>query len=115
MDWILEPWPWYVAGPLLAGIMFALIFLEKQFGVSANFRTMCAIGGAGKKVKFFDFDWRAQRWNLLVVGGVLIGGLVAANFMSNSTAVDIAPETVAILENYGMGSAGEAYLPTELF
>lgn len=115
MEWILEPWPWYVAGPLLAGIMFVLIFLEKVFGVSANLRTMCAIGGAGKKVKFFDFDWRAQRWNLLVVGGALIGGLVAANFLSNSATVDIAPETVSILESYGLFSAGEAYLPTELF
>ena len=32
MEWILEPWPWYVAGPLIAGIMFLLLFAGKNFG-----------------------------------------------------------------------------------
>lgn len=115
MDWILEPWPWYVAGPLIAGIMFLLLFGGKNFGMSSNLRTMCTIGGAGKKVDFFAFDWRTQRWNLIVVAGAIIGGFVAANFLSTDLSVNIDPETVTTLKNIGFESAGEAYLPDELF
>ncbi len=115
MDWILEPWPWYVSGPLIAGIMFLLLFGGKSFGMSSNLRTMCAIGGAGKVADFFAFDWKSQRWNLVVVAGAITGGFIGANFLSPDPAVNINPETVETLENMGFESAGEAYLPTELF
>lgn len=95
--------------------MFLLVFGGKTFGMSSNLRTMCSIGGAGKKVDFFKFDWRAQQWNLVVVVGAVIGGFIAANFLSADTAVNINPETVSILRNLGFDSAGEAYLPDELF
>ncbi|MFC6267357.1 YeeE/YedE family protein [Frigoriflavimonas asaccharolytica] len=115
MTWIYEPWPWYVAGPLIALGMFLLLFSGKQFGMSSNLRTICAIGGAGKISDFFKFDWRAQRWNLVVVLGSIIGGFLASNFMSNN-AVAINPEVAAQLsQDYGIKSAGKAYLPTEIF
>lgn len=115
MNWILEPWPWYVSGPLIAGIMFLLLFAGKNFGMSSNLRTMCTIGGAGRKADFFDFNWKAQRWNLMVVVGAVLGGFIAANFLSPDMAVDINPATVSTLEGLGFESAGEAYLPNELF
>src|SRR5690606_38950943 len=115
MNWIFEPLPWYVGGPLIAAIMFLLLFGGKNFGMSSNLRTMCTMGGAGKKVDYFKFDWRSQRWNLAVVAGAIIGGFIAMNFLSNDTAVDINPETVTNLQEYGFSSAGEAYLPEELF
>lgn len=115
MEWILEPWPWYVSGPLIAAIMFLLLFGGKNFGMSSNLRTMCTIGGAGKRTDFFTLDWKAQRWNLVVVAGAIIGGYIAANFLSEDLAVHINPETVESLENLGFESAGEAYLPNELF
>lgn len=115
MDWILEPWPWYVAGPLIAGIMFLLLFGGKNFEMSSNLRTICTIGGAGKTSDFFAFDWKAQRWNLVVLVGAIIGGFIAVNFLSIDTAVDINQDTVSTLENLGFSSAGEAYLPNELF
>ncbi|MCM4158617.1 YeeE/YedE family protein [Antarcticibacterium flavum] len=115
MNYILEPWPWYVAGPLIAGIMFLLLFTGKNFGMSSNLRTMCTIGGAGKKADFFDFNWKSQRWNLMVVVGAVLGGFIAANLLSTDIAVDINPDTVSTLEVLGFDSAGEAYLPNELF
>ena len=115
MEWILEPWPWFISGPLIAGIMFLLIFGGKNFGMSSNLRTMCTIGGAGKKSEYFNFDWRSQRWNLAVVAGAIIGGFIAANYLSYDTAVNIDPDTVTTLENLGFQSAGDAYLPNELF
>lgn len=115
MNWILEPWPWYVSGPLIAAIMLLLLFEGKSFGMSSNLRTMCSIGGAGKYAGYFVFDWHSQRWNLVVVAGAIAGGFIAANLLSPDTAVNINPETIATLENMGFESAGEAYLPTELF
>ncbi len=115
MEWILEPWPWYVSGPLIALTMFLLVFMGKQFGMSSNLSTMCTLCGAGSKADFFDFDWKSQRWNLIVVVGAVIGGFMGANLLSLDTSVAINPDTVNILEEMGFSSAGQAYLPTELY
>lgn len=115
MEFISQPWPWYIAGPLIALIMFLLIFTGKTFGMSSNLRTMCSMCGAGKTSDFFAFDWKAQRWNLIVLLGAVIGGFIAAFILTNDSSVAINPDTVANLNDLGFGSAGEAYLPTELF
>lgn len=115
MDWILQPWPWYISGPLIALTMFILLFLGKKFGMSSNLRTMCTLCGANKHASFFDFNWKAQKWNLIVILGAAIGGFIAINFLTADAAVNINPETVKILNGLGFESAGSAYLPTELF
>ena len=115
MNWIYEPWPWYVAGPLIALVMFVLLLVGKQFGMSSNLRTACAAMGAGKAADFFKFDWKAERWNLMVVLGAIIGGFIASNYMSDNT-VEINPKIAQQLSaDYQINSAGEAYLPTEIF
>lgn len=115
IEFISQPWPWYVAGPLIALTMFLLLFMGKQFGMSSNLRTMCAIGGAGKAAGFFKFDWKKERWNLMIVIGAVIGGFLASHYMSNNT-VEINPQIAQELsQDYGIDSAGEAYLPPELF
>lgn len=115
MSWILEPWPWYVGGPLVALIMLALIYLGKSFGFSSNFRTMCAALGGGKSCSFFSFDWKAQRWNLLFLVGTVLGGFLAANVLSDNQVPAIAEETVVSLQQMGFDSAGKAYVPTEIY
>lgn len=115
MNWIFEPWPWYVSGPLIALVMFLLIFMGRRFGMSSNLETMCAISGAGKKIDYFNFDWKANRWNLFIMLGAALGGFIAAHLLSNGSGVDIAPQTVANLKALGFESAGKTYLPTELF
>ena len=115
MEYILQPWPWYVSGPLIALIMFTLIYLGKTFGMSSNLRTLCAIGGAGKKVKFFHFDWRSQLWNLVVVLGAVIGGFIAHQFLSVPTNIDLNPKTIEDLSKLGFENAGQSLLPAELY
>ncbi len=115
MEWIFEPWPWYVAGPLIAIIMFLLIFIGKQFGMSSNLRTFCTMCGADKTADFFNFDWKSQRWNLAVVVGAALGGFIGAHYLSNDVAVAINPDTISTLKELGFNSAGSAYLPDELF
>lgn len=115
MKIILEPWPWYIAGPMIALIMFLLIMVGKNFGMSSNLRTMCTLCGAGNTNNFFKFDWKSQKWNLVVVLGAIIGGFIGSHFLSADTAVAINPATIADLNTLGFNSAGTAYLPTELF
>ncbi len=115
MQSILQPWPWYVAGPLIGATLSILLFSGKTFGMSSNMRTLCAMCGAQSKSKFFDIDWRSQRWNLVVVLGAAVGGAIAVIFLNGDSPVAINPTVAAELQSYGLASAGKAYLPAELF
>ena len=115
MEYILQPWPWFVSGPIIALIMFSLLYFGRTFGMSSNLRTMCSIGGAGKLVPFFKFDWKSQRWNLVVVFGAIIGGFIAHNFLSNPINIDLSQNTLADLKTLGFNNIGQSLLPPELF
>ncbi|WP_177765723.1 YeeE/YedE family protein [Flavobacterium sp. I3-2] len=115
MEIIYQAWPWYVGGPIVALLMILLILLGKNFGVSSNFRTMCAALGAGKNCEFFNFNWKVQRWNLLILVGTMIGGFIASNYLSNNQIPAISSQTIAELNALGFESAGKAYSPPEFF
>lgn len=110
-----KPWAWYVAGPTIALVMLVLLLFGKTFGVSSNFRTMCAIAGAGKRVSFFDYDWRSKVWNLVVLAGVAIGGFIASHWLNDGSTMNIASSTVAQLNELGFNNVGKSYVPAELF
>ena len=111
----MQPWPWYVGGPLIGLIMLLLILSGKSFGFSSNFRTICSALGAGKTCEFFGFDWRTQKWNFLFLVGAVLGGFVAYHFLSNNQIPAISEQTITDLQALGFNSAGKAYAPTELF
>ncbi|WP_343487146.1 YeeE/YedE thiosulfate transporter family protein [Allomuricauda sp. d1] len=115
MEVFMKPWPWYVGGPLIALTMAVLILLGKRFGMSSNLRTLCTIAGGNKAAAFFQFDWKAQRWNLMVALGVLLGGFIAKNYLTADEAVLINPKSQEKLQQLGFSSAGEAYMPEEFF
>ena len=115
MHWIYEPWPWYVSGFMIALVLFLLILVGKNFGMSSNLRTICSVCGAGNKANFFKFDWKAQRWNLIVVLGTVIGGFIAHQFLTVDTSVALHPKTVANLEALGFENVGKTYMPEQLF
>ena len=115
MEWIFNPWPWYIGGPMIALIMFLLLYFGKNFGMSSNLRTFCTICGAGKSNEFFNFDWKTQQWNLMVSAGAIIGGALASHFLSTDSNVAIHPDTINKLQDLNINSAGVSYLPEELF
>lgn len=115
MESILNPWPWYISGPLIAFIMALLLYFGKTFGMSSNLRTLCAIGGAGKFSDFFKFNWKDQVWNLIVVVGAIIGGFIAVNYLSNDSGTSLNPTTISELKSMGFESPGATLVPNEIF
>tara|TARA_R110002050_G_scaffold1281_3_gene9231 strand:+ start:36851 stop:37408 length:558 start_codon:yes stop_codon:yes gene_type:complete len=115
MDFILQPWPWYISGPLIALTMLTLILFGKTFGMSSNLRTLCAIGGAGKYADFFKFDWKSQKWNLTVVLGAILGGYIAVHFLSNGAPIALSEHTITDLNALGFQHVGAELLPPEIF
>ncbi|GLB51531.1 hypothetical protein NBRC110019_05700 [Neptunitalea chrysea] len=114
MDFLFNPWPWYVSGFLIALTLLVLLLLGKRFGMSSNLRTLCAICGAGKKTPFFNFDWKSESWNLIVVVGAIMGGYIGAHFLSDGSMPEISEATKVSLEQLHI-SEQNTYLPKELF
>lgn len=114
IELIKQPWPWYVAGPLIGLTVPALLLLgNKHFGISANLRHICAAClPAG--IPFFKYNWRKEAWNLFFVAGILIGGWIAAQFLADSNAVQIAPALSSELNRYGI-TDNQHLLPSEIF
>lgn len=115
MEWIIEPWPWYISGPLIALTMFTLLYVGKNFGMSSNLKTLCTVLGADKGSNFFRYDWKGQRWNLWVMAGAMIGGFLSAHYLSDNQVPYLSPRTIEQLHSAGLTSAGKTYVPTELF
>ena len=114
IEFIHQPWPWYLSGFLIACTMLVLLLMGKKFGMSSNLRTFCAACGAGKTATFFRFDWKNDRWNLLVVIGAVLGGFVASHYLSNGEMPLLNENTIASLEQLKISSKNN-YLPQELF
>lgn len=95
--------------------MLCLNYFGKVFGMSSNLRTLCTMAGADKYISFFKFDWKAQRWNLLVILGAMIGGFVAVHFMHDASNVMLNPDTVAQLTTMNIDAPNGKIAPDALF
>ena len=109
MAFIYQPIPWFIAGPLIALILYVLLRLGKSFGMSSNLRTLCTISGAHKLSDFFKFDWKQQRWNLVVAFGVFVGAVIAFQFL-NVEAPNINNDTANDLIVLGFNSVNKNYI-----
>jgi uncharacterized membrane protein YedE/YeeE len=114
IEFLSQPWPWYISGAAIAFIMFLLIFFGKTFGFSSNLRTICSIAGAGKKVAFFNFDWKSQKWNLLFLVGSVLGGFIAATFLKSSQPLQLSTNTISDLKHLGIYFDGQLN-PSQIF
>lgn len=114
LEFIKQPWPWYFSGIMIVIIMLLLLFFGKSFGFSSNLRTVCSMAGAGKRVKFFDFDWKKQIWNLMFLLGSIIGGYIATNYLSSPQPINLSVKTINDLQQLGFNFNNKAN-PDELF
>ena len=114
IEFIKEPWPWYVAGPLI-GVMvpLLLVFGNKAFGISSTLRHICAMC-VPLDIKYFQYEWKNEKWNLTFVVGIILGGMIASQLMMGDGKVAISPETAADLSALGVQDFS-SYLPGDIF
>ena len=111
---IKEPWPWYVAGPLIGlTVPLLLILGNKAFGVSSSLRHICA-SCFPANVRFFHYDWKKEAWNLFFVSGILIGGFVAAAFLGSGNPVEVDDNLRQELAAYGVTNI-DSLVPSDIF
>ncbi|MBO9571674.1 MAG: YeeE/YedE family protein [Chitinophagaceae bacterium] len=109
-----QPWPWYVAGPLI-GLMVPLLLIigNKPFGISSSLKHICAIC-LPSKIPFFNYDWKKETWNLVFVAGILLGGFFAAIWLSDDQPITINPKLANELAQYGITDYS-SLSPSQLF
>lgn len=109
-----QPWPWYVAGVLIGLTVPTLLLLgNKHFGISSSLRHICA-ACLPSKIPFFQYDWRKEIWNLYFVGGVLLGGVIASQFLSNPDPVIVSEATIADLQALNI-ETDHQLMPSSIF
>jgi len=109
-----QPWPWYIAGPLIGlTVPLLLILGNKSFGISSSLRHLCA-SCIPANIPFFKYDWKKEMWNLLFVLGIFLGGILTAAFLSNPNPVEIHPKLAADLTVYGIHDYSNL-VPADLF
>ncbi|MEO7524530.1 MAG: YeeE/YedE thiosulfate transporter family protein [Ferruginibacter sp.] len=114
IEFLKQPWAWYVAGPLIGLMVPALLIIgNKAFGISSSLRHICA-ACMPAKIPFFRYDWKKEAWNLVLVSGVLAGGLIALLFLLNDQPVEINPKLVRELSAYGITDF-RSLVPQQLF
>jgi hypothetical protein len=114
IEWLSQPWPWYIAGPLIGLTVPALLIIgNKTFGISSSLRHACAIC-IPSGIPFFTYNWKKETWNLVFVLGILIGGFIATTFISNTNEIVIAAETQKELAALGITDFS-GLLPSDIF
>lgn len=109
-----EPWPWY-AGGIVIGLTVPVLLIvgNKSFGLSSNFRHICAAIFPAN-ISYFKYNWKKETWNLVFVAGMMLGAWVAMHYLTNPNAVVVNEALAKELSNYGVTDFSNL-IPNDLF
>ena len=93
MNWILQPWPWWISG-ILIGLTVPLLYLlsGKAFGISTSLQQAGAMCSPRSKLEYLrNHDRKANLWTIVFVVGIAVGAFLATNFLS-ATPQELLPD-----------------------
>src|SRR4051812_12780259 len=109
---IKSSWPWYVSGPLIGLMVPGLLLIgNKRFGISSNFRHICA-SCFPARIPFFQYEWKKEQWNLFFALGIMAGAFIASYFLMNYSTISISNVLAQQLHRNGINSS-QTFLPVE--
>lgn len=113
LDFLKQPWPWYVAGPLIGLMVPALLIIgNKSFGISSSLRHVCA---ACVPAKIPSFNTTGKRnMESIFVAGIVGGGFLAVSLLGNPDPIQINPKLQAELASYGVTNY-DSFVPSRPF
>lgn len=117
LDWLYQPWPWYVAGPLIGLMVPLMLFIgNRSFGISNNLRHLCAITQPQKvDVDFFKYNWKEHTWSLIFVIGTGLGGYLGGVVFEDPNPVQLSQAALAMISNWGFAAPDGSLVPNEIF
>lgn len=102
IEFLKQPWPWYVAGPMIGLVVPALLIGgNKSLGISSSLRHICA-SCLPANIPFFHYNWQREVWNLAFVFGIFLGGALAIRFLGNPDPIVVHPKLRKELAEYGI-------------
>jgi hypothetical protein len=114
MQSIQQPWPWYVAGPLIGLMVPLLLFVgNKTFGVSSSLRHFCA-ACFSFNIPFFKYQWKKEIWNLVFVAGIILGAWLAYQLLWDHQPVQVNSALANELSGYSIHDYN-SLAPAEIF
>ncbi len=101
VDWIMQPWPWWISGILIGLTVPLLYFLTgKGFGISTSLQQVGAMCAPNSKLEYLSkHDRKSNLWTIVFALGIAIGAFIATRFLSS--------EQIAFLPDnfYSVGGA----------
>ncbi|MDQ3001675.1 MAG: YeeE/YedE family protein [Fibrobacterota bacterium] len=81
---VLNPWPWYVSGPLIGlTVPMLLLLTGKAMGISSSFQDFCTtLFARDRKVLTRQSSYFKEHWKMVFALGLVLGGFVASHFLS---------------------------------
>ena len=66
MEWIMQPWPWWISG-ILIGLTVPLLYVlaGKAFGISTSLQQIGAMCAANSRIEYLSkFDRKGHLWTV---------------------------------------------------
>lgn len=93
LAWLLEPWPWYITGPMIGlTVPLLLLLTGKNLSVSSSLRHIGAACAPRSKLPYLsqNYNWRDHIWNLIFIVGVIVGAFIG-NFLLSAAPASFLP------------------------
>lgn len=116
LELLRQPWPWYVAGPLIGLIVpFIYWYGGKKWGLSSSLQHLCA-ATVPSGIEYFRYDWKRQgSWHLAMATGIVVGGFLGWRVLSRPDhVIAISESSRDRLASLGVQDFS-GMMPTDLF